>query len=129
MLRIASANAPYQKLLGFMNSFMGRFFRRLADFSRFLPNSHWQNRLKAILPELIEGWKLDSCEKVIERREQLEEKNWYGANASEFVFIGDWGWVANNCGSYETPKYDPERVQRYIQAGAIDAGNGNYVFS
>ena len=37
---------------------------------------HWQNRLKAILPELIEDWKLDSCEKVIERREQLEEKNW-----------------------------------------------------
>lgn len=90
---------------------------------------HWQNRLKAILPELIEDWKLDSCEKVIERREQLEEKNWYGANASEFVFIGDWGWVANNCGSYETPKYDPERVQHYIQAGAIGIGDGNYFFS
>lgn len=81
---------------------------------------HWQKRLKAILPELIEDWKLDSCEKVIERQEQLEEKNWYGANASDFVFIGDWGWVANNCGSYETPKYDPEQVQQYIQAGAIN---------
>ena len=99
----------------------------IANELKSIPN--WQNRLKGLLPELIEDWKLDSYERLIRKQEQLEEKNWYGANASDFVFIGDWAWVAESCGNYDPPEYDPEKVQQYIQAGAIDVGDGNYVFS